>query len=502
MRARRRAPPLIPALATGATGGVLALLSATGMLGPRAVFSSLTLLLLIYLGFEIARVRRVHADQWLLYPPVIASVLTFGLSFGLGNVLFFLPSETIELVGLVPDVTPAMVKLMWLALLGAIGMWLGYWLPVASRLASPAVQRAVSRWFSVSDKPRNLALPILVSLGFATRLLQIKLGVFGYSSSYDRLIEMGSITQYLAMGASLGAAALIVSSLGYFSERPSRSMRAWFVCVLALEVVFGLLSGFKSQVAMPFVIVGVCKYLHSGVLPKVWLIWFFAAVIFSYIAIEPFRAAKNSSDFRGTSAAEIIDLFIDSRGDDVAVNRSTPVWVSFIARGSLSYVGSLGVSYRDEFEDLPAGSPDFIRNIAMAPAYAFVPKLIWRNKPAGNLGLWYTQVVVGNDINSSTAMGPVTYLFFAGGAVAVFVGFLFFGIVQKILVLLIRPTEGSARALVYLSILPTISNIDSAVDGTVVSVFRMIPLLFLLQYFLYQRGKAFPAAGAISKGVR
>lgn len=487
MIVRRRAPPLIPALAVGTTGGVLALLSAAGVLGQRAVFASLTLLLLIYLSVEIARVRRVQGDGWLINPAVVASVLTFGLSFALSNVLFFLPAERIEIVGLVPDVTPAMVKLMWLVLLGAIGMWLGYWLPMASGLASPAVRRIVSRWFSASDKPRKLALPALVALGLATRLLQIKLGVFGYSSSYDRLMEMGSFTQYLSMGASLGTVALVVASLRYFSERPRANTRAWFVFILVLEIVFGLLSGFKSQVVMPFVIVGACKYLRSGALPKVWLAWFFGALLFAYVAIEPFRAARSANDFQAASTAQIVDLFIASRGNDIVADNPTPVWLALAARSSFSYIGSLGVSYKDEVKSLPEGTPDFLRNIALAPAYAFIPRLIWKSKPAGDVGLWYTQNVMGHEMYSSTAMGPVTYLYFAGGAFAVFVGLLCFGVLHKLLVLLVPPAAGSARAFVYLSLLPTVANINSAVDGTVVALLRMVPLLLLLQYLIYQR---------------
>jgi len=432
----------------------------------------------------------------------MASVLTFFLTFGLGNVLFFLPAETLDVVGLVPDVTPAMVKLMWLVVMGAIGMWIGYWLPIASRLASPVVKQFVARWFSNSDRPRKLSLPVLVGFGVSTRLIQIKLGIFGYGSSYDQLIEMGALTQYFAMGASLGTAALVVSSLEYFSERPMKGARAWFACVFVIEVGFGLLSGFKSAVALPFVIAGVCKYLRSGVFRIAWLIWFVAALSFAYAAIEPFRAIKRSSDFQGTSATSLVDLFIESRSDDVFVANSTPVWVSVVARSSLVYVGSLGVSFKDEFGDLPEGSPKFLSNIALAPVYALIPRLLWKNKPVGDLGLWYTNSVVGSPTMSSTAMGPVTYLYFGGGAVAVVIGFLIFGVFQKLVVLLMRPSSGAARAFVYLSILPSIANIDSAVDGTVVNIVRMIPLLFVLQYFIYQRCNTLLVSDQVSKGVR
>jgi hypothetical protein len=48
-----------------------------------------------------------------------------------------------------------------------------------------------------------------------------------------------------------------------------------------------------------------------------------------------------------------------------------------------------------------------------------------------NLGLWYNQVVMEKDNFSSTAMGPFAYLYFAGGPLAVFLGFFCVGIVQR-----------------------------------------------------------------------
>jgi len=488
VRARRRAPPVIPALAAGATGALLALLSSNGLVGERAVFSSLTLLLLLYNGIEIGRVRRVHPDRWLLNPVVVASVLTFCLGFGFSNFLFFLPAESIRLVGLIPDVTPAMVKLMWLVLIAAIGMWLGYWSSLAAKISGPKAQRLVSRWFRNSDSPRKLALPTLVLVSLVARLAQIKLGVFGYSSSYDRLVELGSVTQYLAMGASLGSVALVVASLDLFSDRPRPSARLWFALVVVVEVVLGLLSGFKSAVAMPFVIVGVCKYLRSGRLPLVWVAWFVMAIVLAYAVIEPFRAQSNlDPSFQATSIVEILDNFVASGGQQEKHDAKAPLWLSMLARSSYGHIGSLGVSFRDERDELPEGSPKFMRNLLLAPAYAFVPRLIWPSKPLGNLGLWYTQVVIGLNHFSSTAMGPVTYLYFAGGALVVFMGFMGFGILHRILFFLARPDLGAPRALFYLGMLSSVSLINSAVDGAVVSIFRLLVLLLVLQLVVYRR---------------
>lgn len=487
-RPRRRFPPLVPALAAGFTGGLLALIASTQTISQRLVFMLLTVLLLGYSAAEIARVRRVHPDRWLLNPAVVASVLVFCLSFGVGNVLFFLPADTLEIVGLVPDVSPAMVKMMWLVLVGAIGMWLGYWSPLAAGLGRGRYQRAASRWFGRSDVPRRFALPVLVVLSLASRLVQIKLGVFGYSGSHERQVELGSITQYLGMGAALGSVALVVASLRYFADRSRLSSRLWFAAILAVELGFGALSGFKSQMAIPFVIAGVCSYLESGRLPRLWLAGFVASLVLAYAVIEPFRMERATDpSFEGTSMSEILDTFIAAKTHESARPEQGSVWIAMLARSTLTYAGSLGVSYRDEHEELPEGSPEFLGNIFLAPAYAFIPRSIWKSKPVGDLGLWYTQVVVGRDVPSSTAMSPVTYLYFAGGAIAVFVGFFGFGVLYRLLFFLVRPDRGAGRALVYLVLLMNLANVSSAVDGVVVVLCRSLPLAVLLQYVVYAR---------------
>ena len=62
-------------------------------------------------------------------------------------------------------------------------------------------------------------------------------------------------------------------ALRYFSPT-ERSLHVvlWFWGLLGYEVVFGFLSGFKSQVATPIIIVGVCMYMRRGRLPWRWVI--------------------------------------------------------------------------------------------------------------------------------------------------------------------------------------------------------------------------------------
>ena len=486
---RRHLSLLVPAVIVGVFGSGLAFLSAMDAISQRGLFIAMTILLLVYLLGELARLRRVHPQRWLINPIAMASFLTFGLSFGVSNALFFLPPDTIDAVGLVPDVTPSMVKLMWLVLIGAIAMWLGYWSPMAAKLSALNMQHKASRWIRETHKPHPLAVPLLSLVALAARLIQVRFGVFGYSSSYDQLIALGGITQYLSMLGSLGSLALALAALTYFWQPNSARSKAWLITMLVIEVGFGLLSGFKSQVAMPFVIVGVCYYIRNGRIPVFWVGGFLIALIFAYAVIEPFRDAiriGGSGDQR--SFIGIATTMTSARRESALdFDDDTPTWIRVLARSSLIADGSMGIHYRDSMDELPDGSPEFLTNMLLAPAYAWIPRALWSEKPLGDLGLWYTRVVLEKNLASATASGPFTYLYFAGGIPAIVVFFALLGIVHRVFFFLLNPVEKPAGALIFFAMLPTITNVPTALDGMLVDIFRTLPLLVLLQFALFRR---------------
>src|SRR5262249_43522519 len=100
----------------------------------------LSALLLGYLWFEIKQVSTDQNDLLLLNPVVLASIMTFVLGFGLTNILYILPKDLVAAVELPPEVTEWMNFLMMLVLLGALGMWLGYWSNVGTHVAGVLAQ--------------------------------------------------------------------------------------------------------------------------------------------------------------------------------------------------------------------------------------------------------------------------------------------------------------------------------------------------------------------------
>ena len=487
-------PPQATALLTGLAAWAIYLLSAEDFILLKDGFVLLTTLLLVYLLIEVSRVRHVHPVRWLINPVVLCSLMTFVLGFGITNILYFLPEDSLFLIGVLPIVTTSMNKLMLLVVFGALSMWLGYWSPLAKKLTiRGALVRFRNQYLRPDARLKVWVLPVLLFVSLISRLAQMKLGVFGYASNYERLIEAASYTQYLSMGASLGKLALVIAAFQYFTPRSGYRAKTWFFGLFFLEIIFGLLSGFKSAVVNPFIIVVFCQYIQSGRLSRYWLIAIPLALIVAYAVIEPYRVMINNDvGNSGMSFATMSNVLNESRSlaaDNVAEKGEAVLLLNLINRFNATYVGSLGVAFIDKAGDLPLGSPDFFGDIVFAPVYALIPRFLWEGKPIGNIGLWYTHTILGRSHNSSTAMGPFTYLYFAGGIIAVFMGFFFIGILQRVLFFITQSWVSSAGGILYMSMLVTVVVVDSAFNGIIVSLFRELPLVLLLLFFFYNRSQ-------------
>ncbi|HEY9278152.1 MAG TPA: hypothetical protein VIO87_08120 [Methylotenera sp.] len=447
-----------------------------------------TLILLGYLYLETRSLRARDSNLIWINPVVVASILTFVVAFGVSNIIYFFPEDILVLVGLQPIATPWMNQLMFLVILGAISMWVGY---------GSSFGRSFAKTFQRSRLLRKLIRPSLlvnkhvvylcILLSLISKLIAIKLGIYGYTSNYDSIIESASYSQYLNMADSLGKVALIVVALKlYSSSRPSLSDRHILWIVLSYEVGFGILSGMKSAVIMPFIIVGLAYYSQRNRFPRWLMPTVLVGLMTAYAIIEPFRAAYNESSMKGdVSVSSIVSaITTPSNTNDVSGRASTGL--SVLSRTNQTYIASLGIEYADNYKELPQGSPAFLNNIILAPAHALIPRFLWNSKPIENNGLWYTNEVVGNDSFSSTAMSPFTYLNFAGGSLAVIVGFFVVGVTQRGLFEGLRHF-GSGGVLVFFGLFGTLVNIDNSFNSFFINIIRLLPILVILQYLLLRK---------------
>lgn len=464
--------------------------------GVPFAFPALCLLVLCYAALQVLLVRRHHSELWAVNPAVQAAFFLHLLPTASALALPFLPEELQTGVGFDPFSDQWAVRYEWLNLVGVVSLWTGYWSGVAhwgarwvasSTLLHRVIRPALSLNVGVA-----LVL-VLVSSGF--RLLTIRLGLYGYSASPERRELAEAYSQYLAMAGDLGKVVLVAVSLATFEGK----IRKWpMLALLLTETVFGVLSGFKSAVVLPFVIVGLCAYGIRGRLPAILVPSVAAGVFVAYALIQPFREARfKEFEFDETSVSSIVDTFVASRDSayaqaepDGPVARTT---ASLFVRVSDVATAANGIEFAARWDVLPEGSPEFLKDIALSPLYSVVPRLIWEGKPINDVGVWYTQVVMGEGTTSSTAMYPVTYLNFAGGAVAVVLGFLAVGIIQSAL---FRGVSAHRGAAVFLAVClsGSLGHVDSVYYSFFISLIRNLPLLFALQWLLFRDERA--ASGA------
>ena len=446
------------------------------------IFGFLTILLLAYLWILVNPIRRDYPNIWLLNPLVFCGLMTFTMGFGVTNIIYFVSPEALAPLGIVPDISESMSKQMLLVILGAIAMSMGYYSRLTIYFCHPVRLAHFKTKYLPSGKLRSQSIFVLTSISIIAGLFTINMGIMGYSSSYEDLIEAGNYAMYLALLGSMGKLALVLAALNYYSHQ-SNEKKLLLIFIMISQLLFGFISGMKSNVVIPFVILIVCQYLQTGFYSRKNLLIIIVSLFVSYAVIEPFRYARNDDpNFDGTSIVSITNALISpdtSRKKTDTPDDLSSKLLSIVARLNITQMAAPGLVYADENPVLPSGSPQFLRDIFLTPIYAIVPRFIWKSKPLANLGVWYSQVVMGSNHFSSLGMGPFTYLYFAGGYTAVFVGFYIIGTLQRILFMLLLTAKSLPTLLIYMICLPSITMI-SEFSNIIMFLCRELPLSFLL----------------------
>lgn len=492
-------------------GSVFYFLSHT-FISSAADFFIQTTLEIIFIIRQIYRVRQNHPELWFINPTVLCSIMTFILSYGITNVIYLLPADYLQFAGISGYISKYMDQEMYLTNFAVGAMWLGYWSKLADIiLNSKRVFFYKKKYFSYDSPPKYWVLPMLMGVVLLSNIVSIRLGVYGYASSYQSYVAAASYTQYLFMATSCGFLALLVATLCYYRNNPSILDMVYFYVILVIELFFGVISGMKINVILPLLIVVIGKSFKENKLSLKWLIISIVGMKLAFAVIVPFRAARNNTpNFYIPTVSGLTRFFIhsflfDGGGDkDLLIPTKTPqiyynartgevilpAWLEFFTRINIVEAGAYGIEYINKYEHLPSGSPDFFTNMFLALPYAFVPRFLWKDKPLSDVGLWYTQKIMDlPESYSSTAMGIVTNLFLTGGTFMVFVGFFLIGLFQRLIFFITQGWKSSAGVLVYIGICSSITLISEHdfTFGILIDIFRNIPILLILQYFLYTR---------------
>jgi hypothetical protein len=474
--------------------GIIAILCLLGgklEFSPSYWFAIVTLILLLYVGYEIyCCAMNEGGKRWLVNPAILSSLVMFGIIYGVTNIFYYTYAGELEMEAL-------RLNYQWLswaealALLGAVSMWLGYRSQFGMWIAHWMIEFCqFSVVLSRSWKLNWLVVWLCVLTSIGSRLLEIHLGLYGYNSELDALLTYQSYTQYFAVADQLGSLALLALTLHCIGSKQTTALAWRFLYALFLcETFFGLLSGMKSQVVMPSLIIAIGYYSVKGKLPLVFPVAISLALWLAFFFAEPLRVARQDEKYDNRSVFGISTALVETldTNDKEMQEELSPRQQYTLLRQNLTGFSAAAIRFK-ETEGLSDDSPTFLTNLFLAPAYAMIPRFLWRDKPLEITGKWFAEEVLElGTANHSVGMGPVGYLYLAGGAAAVCLGFWVVGIIQRLVYQAFWRLDSGGSLLVYLAILGSIARFGAGIDAVVITVIRSVPLLLVCQYFLFKR---------------
>jgi hypothetical protein len=243
------------------------------------------------------------------------------------------------------------------------------------------------------------------------------------------------------------------------------------------------MTGFKGQVLFPVLAIAFSYYVIFQRITVSMFAGPAAAIVLAYAIIQPYRVSVTSSSSIDTASVTSIASHLLSGDDTTALYDYGPV-LDVVARSDILGFTAAGVRFASE-GPLGPDAPDFAGTIFLSPMYAFIPRLIWADKPTPATGGWFARRVLNRPFEDPTSigMGPVAYAYFAGGAVGVFGAFMLLGAIQR-LVFTGLTGCGLGGWIVYVSILQSLIVIPSDFGPTLSGLFQLVPLVLVAQYFV------------------
>lgn len=450
--------------------------------------------LIAFLTYNIKIYKKSNSHNWLLNPVVLASIMTYLLGYCITNYVYFIPgsedeNQMLKLLGTEPLIY--LNKGMNAVIISAMAMWFGYKTNLGIKLYKLILRFPINfkKYFRSSFTPNLKIIYFIFGLAIVARVYAIYLGIFGYAQSPESLKESIGIAYILISITDLSTLSLVVLSFAYFKNPSIIRYKYTFLTVLFVEIFFGILSGMKGAVIMPLILSFVTYYLVNNKFHKGFIIGGIIFIIIAYVIIEPFRMLKSyDPNFKSTPGNIIntmVDAYILNKSFNI-VPGSQNIFESIVSRNAFLLPASRSLYYAD-LTGLKSDDPNFFEKIYTIPIQAFIPRLIWSDKPIEDFARWYSVYVYNSTPTNSVAMTPMGFLYFAGGYTFIVLGFFLIGVMQKTLWQFYL--AGGGQLLIFLALLSTVVLIDSAFNGIIVYWLRFLPVFIFLQYFILKKDK-------------
>lgn len=490
----RRAPALVDAALAVLFLGIAAVCFTAALFGDEGTSGQFQLIVASFAVYLYVECRRYVARSdalGLLAPPLLATIAYFYLAHALPSAATLWDPWILDRFARYFS-TPAdeLSQAIVFAGLAAFCMWRGYDL---GRISTPALRARLARSLLLR-REFEPHLPVVLGLQGLYVLLvafAVSRGLFGMASTAELRQANVAILDLVNIGMAGGTLSLLVLAITVFKRRaagdPATTLALICAAGVALQLLVGAISGFKSQLVMPFLVLALAQLIATRRLAIGYIVAGCLALIVAYQVIEPYRAYLHRNSAGGeSSVGALVDAFGRSQEQRFMIQeKDIPLSSMMISRFDLTGMTAVGLTFADRDAMATEKGRELAESILLSPILAFVPRLVWSDKPSYATGVWFSQQVLGSyeDDVTSVGMGPITFLYMAGGILGVVLGFTFLGWVQAVLF------DGVARSgaggmIIFLSAVQTLIFIPTDVGPSWAGLFKMLPIAFIAQLLL------------------
>jgi len=447
----------------------------------------LSFLIMFYVVYKLWKLKK-NDSKWFLQPIAISSLSTIILQYVFSNILYT-NDDFLRIMNTKVFITNSeafhWINYTLVITFGAtVAMWYAYESNLSNRLSLKLTHLLKHFRFNANFKYKPFLIALLLLASILSIYLQISLGIFGWQKIAESE-EFASISGLLNLLQGLSLFSVLLISFSYFSGKTAN--RTALIIVTILAMIIGLMHVSKGAfISPPLIVILISLFYKVKIkLTKVGLISIFLVLI-AYLIIEPLRLAIGMDKLYNPKDINSLITNINyslNYGDRTRVQET--FYEASLSRQNMLLESAVAIRYK-EVVGLGVNSPPFFNHLIFEPIYAFIPRLIWPSKPSmQEYGYWHQLVAHGYSHPVSRGMGPIGYLYMAGGTLLTILFFGIIGLFQKIIFKLFY-SANAGKLLIYLVLLINFIPIQTAVYALSYDLIRDFIFVYIFQLIFFE----------------
>ncbi len=333
---------------------------------------------------------------------------------------------------------------------------------------------------SVEGKPNLSLLWLVYLLVLSVRVYEVfatggarDIQAFGERNENVAAIQIYSVVDTVGMWC------FIVLTIERFSHPAKSFLRGAFRVGFVIECFFGLLSGMKIGVLMPFFLAGAIFALINKRLNKSW----FFAPFFILIVISPLFNTFRSINWKGKGFL-VVQKWVVAAEYAKENTLGAPEW---FASGWDSTVPRLALLPNMALAMNLGHRAEWLRGDEhwwMVPFYPFVPRFIWPSKPVLIKGQRFS-IATGSTASNSMAITIPGDLYLEFGFPGLVIGMFLSGMLGQWLTNMIGGPLRKESLVVYTGVFWSVVFLESGVFDSVAGLIRGLALLLVFVKVIY-----------------